>query len=96
MEEKTIQQPNTHQKTIYDSGYGEIFLKHFLAGLGHALGALFVNLILFIVTGYLFVVYVLPQFTPLINSMTNLSKSLAPFTNTKTAPGFTLRNLLGQ
>lgn len=91
----------TQTKTLYDSSYGEIFGKNFVAGFGKALGGLFVTIALYVFLGLLFVNVVLPRFEPFITSMTNLSKSLQSLPRINqgseiTIPNLNLKKLLGQ
>lgn len=101
MEEKNTQN-SIHKKTIYDAGYGEIFWKNFLAGLGHALGALMVNILLYIVVGFLFVRFMLPYLNPLISGIAQLTKSVESLSSIQSGSGITLpkninlQKLLGQ
>jgi len=70
-------------KTIYDVGPGEIFWKNFLAGFGRGLGGAFVYIIFLLIATGLVVRFVLPQFAPIIDNFTNLSKSLESISKTK-------------
>lgn len=89
-------------KTIYDAGYGEIFWKNFLAGLGRGLGGVFVWIIFFSIVSVLFVNIVLPKLMPLITGYTNLLKSFSSISNIKPESGITipsginLQKLFGQ
>lgn len=74
MEGKNMQADLRH-KTIYDAGNGEIFIKNFLAGLGHGLGGLLVHLIFFVVSIVLVTYFVLPQLEPFITSLTDITNS---------------------
>lgn len=80
----------SNTKTIYDAKPGEIFWKNFLAGFGHALGALFVNIILYIVVAILFVNVVLPKLEPLFTSLSQAFKSIESLSNIKTGTGITI------
>src|SRR4030065_748769 len=62
-------------KTIYDTGYGSIFAKNFLAGFSRALGAIFVYLMFAGLIFYFFMTYLMPQ---LQNVISNLSSLLDP------------------
>lgn len=100
MEEKK-DAPVSLTKTMYDSSYGEILGKNFVAGFGKALGGLFVTIALYVFLGLLFMNVVLPQLEPFITSMTNLSKSLQSLPRIKqgseiTIPNLNFQKLLGQ
>lgn len=70
-------------KTIYDAGYGEIFFKNFLAGLGRGLGGVFIYIIFIIILSLVFYNFVLPRFMPLITGYMNIFKSLESISNIK-------------
>ena len=96
---KTGTSPKT--KTVYDVGYGEIFWKNFLAGLGNGLGGLCVYLISLAVIGVIFFYFILPTLIPSINTYTNFFKSVSSVINTKPpAPNspenFLLQKLMGK
>lgn len=89
------------EKNIYDAGYGEIFWKNFLAGLGKGFGGLCVYLIAFVVLGTIFYYFVLPSLLPTINVYMNFFKSVNSVINTKppapnTPENFILQKLLGK
>lgn len=92
MEEKNTRTAS-QQKTLYDSGYGEIFLKNFLAGLGYGLGALVIHLIFFIASIVIVTYYVLPQLEPFISSLTAVTES---FKNLSEPKQLNLQQFLGQ
>jgi hypothetical protein len=60
---------NPKQRTIYDASISEIFWKNFLVGFGKTLGSLFLYMVFIVVSYYLFSIYVLPKFMPMINKM---------------------------
>lgn len=92
MEEKAKQ--NTAQnKTIYDSGYGEIFLKHFLAGLGNALAHVVIQVVFIIIGAIVFMNVVLPYITPILNNITELTES---FKSLSQPQQFNFERLLGK
>ncbi|MFZ2206332.1 MAG: hypothetical protein WA061_06765 [Microgenomates group bacterium] len=98
-EKKDTHVPQT--KSLYDSSYGEIFGKNFVAGFGKALGGLFVSVALYAVLGLLFIKMVLPTLEPFIASMTSFSKSLESFSRVKqgsaiTIPNINFQKMLGQ
>jgi len=53
-------------RSIYDAKAGEVFWKNFLAGLGRAMGGLFIYLIILGITVYEFVTIALPKISPFI------------------------------
>jgi hypothetical protein len=77
-------------RTIYDATNVEVFWKNFLVGFGHALGALVVNIILYIVVGFLFIQFMLPYLSPLISGVEQLSKSVKSLTEIKQGSGIQL------
>lgn len=91
----------TQTKTLYDSSYGEILGKNFVAGFSKALGGLFVTIALYVFLGLLFMNVVLPELKPFITSMTNFSKALQTVPRIKqgseiTIPNLNFQKLLGE
>ena len=70
-------------KTIYDTKASEIFWKNFLAGFSRSLGGIFVYIIFLLIFSGVFVNFVLPKLTPLINNYLNIFNSLGPISNPK-------------
>jgi hypothetical protein len=81
-------------KTLYDAGYGEIFWKNFLAGLGRGLGGLFVWIIFLSITSILFINIVLPKLMPLINGYTNLLNTFNSAAKMKPESGILIPNTI--
>lgn len=92
MEGKNTQADIRH-KTIYDSSYGEIFVKNFLAGLGGALAGVVVQVAFLIIGAIVFVNVVLPHITPILTNITELTES---FKSLSEPQQFNLRQFLGQ
>jgi len=69
--------PLDQQKSfnIFTASYGEVFLKNFLSGLGRALGAIIIYLILFSIIFWAVSRFLLPQFQSMLQS---LPKQLMP------------------
>lgn len=85
--------PTQPQKTLYDSSYGEIFVKNFLAGLGSALAGVVVQVAFLIIGAIVFVNVVLPHITPILTNITELTES---FKSLSEPQQFNLRQFLGQ
>jgi hypothetical protein len=54
-------------KSIYEAKAGEIFFKNFLAGMGRALGGIFIYLVFIGISVYFFINTALPQIQPFID-----------------------------
>lgn len=74
-------------KSIYEASAGEIFYKNFLAGFGRALGGIFIYLVFFGISTYIFVTTVLPTIQPFIDEyrqavqgLNSMSKTIIPST----------------
>jgi len=68
-------------KTIYDVSGFEVFWRNFIAGIGRALGAVFVYIIFLSVMGYLFSTLVYPRLEPFITEYREALDSLNRFSN---------------
>lgn len=66
----------TSGKTIYDVGYGEIFWRNFVAGVGRGIGHFFFSLIIVVIIANLFFVYLWPMIEPFLSSFTALNNIL--------------------
>lgn len=67
--ENQVSQPVEDKKlrrTIYDAGPGEIMFKNFLAGISWAIGGMFLYMIFFGVSAYIFTIAALPKIKPFI------------------------------
>ena len=85
-----MEQKESDRKTIYDTGSGEIFLKNFLAGFGHALGNIVVYIILIVILYNLFMTKVFPRIAPFLNTLTSLSESLEKMPNISGGSGIVI------
>lgn len=57
------------QNQLYQTGYGEIFAKNFIAGFGRALGGVLVQLIFFAILAYVYMQIIAPKITPLFGML---------------------------
>ena len=76
----------TEKRSIYDAGTLEIFWKNFVAGLGRAMGGVFIYVIFLVIAGYILANFVLPKVLPMINSYMDLLKSFSQMQNTLKTP----------
>lgn len=88
-------------KSIYAASPGEVFLKNFLAGFGHALGGVVVYLLLLVAVYFLFMSYVMPKLAPVIATMNSFTKSIESLSTMKTGGivipnNLNLQKLFGQ
>ena len=67
MQEET--RPPKEKKTIYDVSYASIFARNFLAGFSHALGMLFLYLIVIAVLYYATSTIIVPRLQSVISTM---------------------------
>src|SRR3989337_984745 len=61
-------QPEKDKKTLYDTSYRSIFARNFLAGFSHALGAIFLYLIVVAIFYYVVATFLMPRLRTLIPS----------------------------
>jgi hypothetical protein len=61
----------SQQFNLYSAGKWEIFSKNFIAGMGRALGSMFIYLLLLLGLGALFSSYLLPQLQTMLQGFTN-------------------------
>lgn len=71
-------QQNEDKKTrsIYDASASEIFWRNFLAGASRSLGGIIFYLIFILIIGSIFLRYLTPIITPLMNQLNTISGSL--------------------
>jgi len=72
--EQMTQAETKATKTLYDTSYGNVILKNFLAGAMRAFGAVFIYAIFIFLMAQIFSQYVLPEIRPLLNSFEKLSE----------------------
>lgn len=73
-------------KTLYDVSIGEVFLRNFMAGVGRAIGGIFIYFIFLLITVNLFITYVYPQIKPFIDEYQQAMKTINQINQT-TKPG---------
>lgn len=73
-------------KSIYEASAAEVFLKNFLAGMGRALGGIFIYLVFIGITLYFFINTALPQIQPFIDEYRQAVQGINSMSKT-TIPG---------
>lgn len=66
-------------RTLYDASAGEIFWKNFVAGMGRALGGIFLYLLLSFVVWVILYQFVWPKVAPFIDNFADMAESLQSF-----------------
>lgn len=68
-------------RTIYDASAGEVFLKNFLAGVGHSLGSIMIYFIFIFVMAVLAIQFIWPMVEPYVKLYQDSMKSIQNFQN---------------
>lgn len=63
-------------RSIYDATAGEIFWRNFLAGASRSLGGIIFYLIFILIIGSVFIRYLTPILSPLLDQLNTISGSL--------------------
>lgn len=73
-------------KTIYDAGYGEVFFKNFLAGVGRAIGGIVIYLVFILIAVNTFITYAYPQIKPFIDEYRQAVQGINKLNQVTTGP----------
>ena len=71
----------SRSRTIFDASAGEILWRNFLAGMGRALGGIFLYLVFVFLFSAIFTRLVLPKITPLIDTVMKLGNTAGNIQN---------------